>query len=228
MRNASIILAILAFSLPSACEAACIADQHGGLVCGEGKDAARIIDGTTSPSKKLAIAWRCSAGMPADAKEPAGDVEDVIVRLEDGMVLGKLGAQYWDTGRMRPNRDEFFAGWSPDSRAVVEVSNARWDTRAFAYYAVEGSKTTKVDLLSLVSSAAKAKIPANLRQMRVFRVLAEEGMKVDDRGRLGVTVMLYEPKQEETERHFAVSVAISAKNSQPTARVEQIRSVKAN
>ena len=98
MRSASIILALLAVCQSSTCEAACIADQHDGLVCGEGKDAARIIDDTTSPSKKLAIAWRCAAGMPADGKEPAGDVEDVIVRLEDGAVLGKLGGQYWYTG----------------------------------------------------------------------------------------------------------------------------------
>lgn len=228
MRSASIILAILAVCLSSTVEAACIPDQHGGLVCGEGKDAARIIDDTSSPSKKLAIGWRCAAGMPADGKEPAGDVEDVIIRLDDGEVLGKLGGQYWETGTVRPNRDEFYASWSPDSRAVIEVANARWDTTAFAYYAIDGGKTTKVDLLSPVSTAAKAKIPASQRQMRVFRVLAEEGMKVDDRGRLSVNVMLFEPKQEETERHFAVSVAISAKNGQPTARVEQIRSIKAN
>ena len=105
MRKASIILAVLAISLPSVCEAACIPDQHGGLICGEGKDAARVIDDTISPDKKLAIAWRCSAGMPADEKEPAGDVEDVIIRLADGQVLGKLGGQYWDTGTVHPNRD---------------------------------------------------------------------------------------------------------------------------
>jgi hypothetical protein len=228
MRSASIILALLAVCLSSTCEAACIADQHGGLVCGEGKDAARIIDDTTSPDKKLAIAWRCSAGMPADGKEPAGDTEDVIVRLEDGAVLGKLGGQYWDTGTVHPNRDEFYASWSPDSRAVVEVANARWDTTAFAYYAIDGSKSTKVDLLPLVSSALKAKIPASQRQMRVFRVLAEEELKVDNSGRVGFKAMLFEPKQDETERDFAVSVAITSGKGQPTARVEQIRSVKAN
>ncbi len=78
-----------------------------------------------------------------------------------------------------------------------------------------------------MSSAAKAKIPASLRQTHVFRVLAEEGMKLDDRGRLGVNVMLFVPKQE-PERNFAVSVTITTRNGQPAARVEQIRSVKAN
>jgi hypothetical protein len=227
MRTASIVLASLAVLLPSLCEAACVADQHGGVICGEGKDAARIIDDTTSPDKKLAIAWRCSAGMPADEKEPAGDVEDVIIRLADGQVLGKLGGDYWNTGTMRPNRDEFYASWSPDSRAVVEVATGRWETTAFAYYAIDGSKATKVDLLSLVTSAAKAKLPAKLRQTHVFRVLAEEGMKVDDRGRLGFNILLFVPKQE-PERNFAVSVAISNKNGQPAGRVEQILSKKAN
>jgi len=224
----SIILVLLAVCLPTICQAGCVADQHDGIVCGEGKDAARVIDDTTSPDKKLAIAWRCSAGMPADEKEPAGDVEDVIIRLADGQVLGRLGGQYWKTGTMRPNRDEFYASWSPDSRAVVEVANARWDTTAFAYYAIDGSKSTKVDLLPLVSPAIMAKIPASQRQTRVFRVLAEEELKVDNRGRLGFKTMIFVPKQEETERHFAVSVAISTKNGQPTARIEQIRSVKAN
>jgi len=224
----SIILVLLAVCLPTICQAGCVADQHDGIVCGEGKDAARVIDDTTSPDKKLAIAWRCSAGMPADEKEPAGDVEDVIIRLADGQVLGRLGGQYWNTGTMRPNRDEFYASWSPDSRAVVEVANARWDTTAFAYYAIDGSKSTKVDLLPLVSSAIMAKIPASQRQTRVFRVLAEEELKVDNRGRLGFKTMIFVPKQEETERHFAVSVTISTKIGQPTARIEQIRSVKAN
>src|SRR5882724_1830459 len=106
MRRAPITLAslavLLAVLLPSACEAGCAADQHGGLVCGEGKDAVRVIDDTTSPSKTLALAWRCAAGFPADGKEPAGDIENVIVRLEDGAVLGKIGAAYWDTGTMHP------------------------------------------------------------------------------------------------------------------------------
>lgn len=228
MRSAPIILAFFAVCLPSVCEAGCVADQHDGVICGEGKDAARIIEDTTSPDKKLAIAWRCSAGMPADGKEPAGEIEDVIIRIGDGAVLGKLGGQYWDTGTVRPNRDEFYASWSPDSRAVVEVANARWDTTAFAYYAIDGSKSAKVDLLSLVSPAIMAKIPASQRQTRVFRVLAEEELKVDNRGRAGFRTMVFVPKREETERHFAVSVTIATKSGQPTARIEQIRSVKAN
>jgi hypothetical protein len=34
---------------------ACVADQKGGLVCGEGKDAMRVFADTISPSKKYAF-----------------------------------------------------------------------------------------------------------------------------------------------------------------------------
>ena len=37
---------------------ACVADQHGDLVCGEGKAAMRVVADTTSPSKNYAFAWR--------------------------------------------------------------------------------------------------------------------------------------------------------------------------
>ena len=86
------------------------------------------------------------------------------MRLDDGAVLGKLGGGYWDSGAMHANRYELFAAWSPDSRAVVEVANSRWDTDSFAHYAVDGGKVTKVDLLALVSPAVKAKIAASARE----------------------------------------------------------------
>jgi hypothetical protein len=41
---------------------ACVADQHGGLVCGEGKAAMRVVADTTSPSKEYAFAWRSEQG----------------------------------------------------------------------------------------------------------------------------------------------------------------------
>jgi hypothetical protein len=225
MRSASIIFAFFAICLPSACEAACIPDQHGGLVCGVGKDAVRVLDDTTSPSKKLAIGWRCSAGLPADDKEPAGDVEDVIVRLEDGAVLGKLGGEYWNTGTMHPNRFDYVAAWSPDNRAVVEVANSRWDTNAFGYYAIDGGKVTKIDLLALASQAVKAKIPAREREGQAFRVREDLDVKLDANGRLRFKAMLYVPKGE-ASRDYSVEVAIASTRGPPSARIVSIQKIK--
>jgi hypothetical protein len=47
----------------------CRPDQRSGLICGEGAGAARVIGGTISQSKRLALAWR-SPGLPTE--EPYG------------------------------------------------------------------------------------------------------------------------------------------------------------
>jgi hypothetical protein len=111
---------------------ACVADQQGGLVCGEGKAAMRVVADTTSPSKNYAFAWRSEQGLPSGRDlQPAG-VENLLIRIADGAVLAKLGGEYWATGEMRANRYDLLAVWSPDSRAVIEVANSRWDSDSFA------------------------------------------------------------------------------------------------
>lgn len=45
-------------------------------------------------------------------------------------MLGTLGSTYWASGEMRANRRDLIAAWSPDSRAVVEVENSRWETES--------------------------------------------------------------------------------------------------
>ena len=228
MRKIPFILACLFFVWqPAAARAGCLTDQYGGLVCGDDKDAVRVFDDTTAPSKKYAFAWRCEVGLPICSKEPGGDVEHVLIRLPDGEVLGSLPGDYWDTGARHANRYEVFAAWSPDSRAAVEGSNGRWDTDAFAYFAVDGGKATKLDLLALVSPTIKAKLPASRREGHAFRVRNELPIKLDAHGRLGFTVMLYVPKQDvDAELDFAVTVDITTKGGKPVARIASARRVK--
>src|SRR4029450_2832595 len=118
---------------------ACVADQHGGLVCGEGKAAMRVLADTTSPSKNYAFAWGRAQGLPSGRDQPPSGVENLLIRIEDGAVLAMLGGEYWATGEMRANRYDLLAAWSPDSRAVIEVANSRWDSDSFAYYRIDGA-----------------------------------------------------------------------------------------
>jgi hypothetical protein len=228
MRQTFILAAaIVALLLPlttGARAAGCVADQYGGPVCGEGRDAVRVFDDTTSPSKKFAFAWRSSAGLPAGQQEPAGDIENVLVRLDDGAVIGKLGGEYWAIGTMRANRFEQLAAWSPDSRAVVEVANSRWDTNAFAYYAIDGDKVAKVDLLALVSPAVKSKVSASRRDNYAFRVRQDLGVTLDARGHLRFKAMLYVPKGE-AELDFSIEVAIVSRGGAPSARIISMRRI---
>jgi hypothetical protein len=219
-----IILACLLALLPVAAEAGCITDQYGGRVCGEGKDAARVIDDTTSPSEKYAVAWRCSTGLPTGKEFPGGDVDNVLIRLDDGKVLGTLGSSYWRTGELRPNRDELFAVWSPDSRAVVEGANSRWDTDVFGYHAIDADKVTKVDLLALVAPAIKAKIPASEREKYSFRVRQDLGIKVDARGHIRFKAMLFVPKNDSLD--YSIDVAVNTKSGVPAARIASIRKIR--
>jgi hypothetical protein len=228
MRKATVFSAIIAALLLQANTsraAGCVADQAGGLVCGEGKDAIRVFPDTTSSSKKFAFGWRTSAGLPSGRQLPAGDIENVLIRLDDGAVLAKLGGAYWATGEMIANRYEQLAVWSADSRAVVEVANSRWDSDAFAYYAIDGDKATKVDLLALVSPAAKANVPARTREGFSFRVRQDLGIKLDAHGRLSFKAMLYVPKSE-TSLDYSIEVAITSKHAEPSARIVSMRRIK--
>ncbi len=99
--------------------------------------------------------WRRGARFRPDG------VENILIRLADGAVLARLGGTYWANGEMRANRDDVTAAWSPDSRAVIEVSNDRWDTYSLAYYAVDrADKAAALDLRALVEPALKAKAAA--------------------------------------------------------------------
>lgn len=229
MRKPLIVAALIAAALQLPTQAVraagCVADQYGGLVCGEGNDAVRVFADTISPSKKFAFAWRTSKGLPSGHDLPAGDIENVLIRLDDGAVLAKLGGEYWATGETMANRYEQLAVWSADSRTVVEVANSRWDTDAFAYYAIDGDKATKADLLALVSPAAKANVPARLREGFSVRVRQDLGVKLDAHGHLRFKAMLYVPKSE-TSLDDSIEIAITSKRGKPSARIASMRRIK--
>ena len=141
----------------------------------------RVFADTTSPPKKYAFGWRSPGGLPSVSDIPEG-VENVLVQLADGAVIAKLGGEYWATGEMRANRYDLLAAWSPDSRAVIEVANSRWDSDAFAYYLMDGATVTKLDLRTLVEAAMKAKLPARKRELYSFRVLDDPPVTLDAGG----------------------------------------------
>jgi len=194
---ASVVVAVLVLSQAPAWAGACVADKFGGLICGEGNDALRVFPETISPSKKFAFAWRTAKGLGNNQYgEPSADVEDDLIRIADGAILAKLGGDYWDNGKLHPNRDQLVAFWSADSRAVVEVKNSRWESDAFRYYAIEGDKATTLDLRALVEPALRAKLPASQRERYVFLVRNDLPMTLDARGHLRFVAMLFEPKND--------------------------------
>lgn len=219
-----VLLALYASQTAAVRGDACIADQRGGLVCGEGKGALRVFANTTSPSKNYAFAWRTAQGLPSGGDIP-NDVENVLIRVTDGAVLATLGGTYWATGEMRANRYELTAAWSPDSRAVIEVANSRWDSDSFAYYRIDGATATRLDLRALVEPVMTARLPPRNRQGNSFRVREDLPVTLDARGRARFTAMLYVPKGE-TSNDYKVQVNVRTTGGKPSAQVVSMRRVK--
>ena len=206
---------------------ACVADQQGGLVCGEGKAAMSVVADTTSPSKNYAFAWRSEQGLPSSRDLPPAGVENLLIRIADGAVLAKLGGTYWETGEIRANRYDLLAAWSPDSRSVIEVANSRWDSDSFAYYRIDGATASKLDLRALVEPVMMARLPPRNRQGNSFRVREDLPVTLDARGRLRFTAMLYVPKGE-TSNDYKVQVNVRTTRVKPSAQVVSMRRVKAD
>ena len=109
-------------------------------------------------------------------------------------MLGKLGGKYWNTGTMHPNR---FDSWPPGRRTTapsLKSPTAAGTTNAFAYYAIDGGKATKIDLLALVAPASRRK-PGCARNAKIgLPGAGGSPATLDARGRLRFNAMLYVPR----------------------------------
>src|SRR6266700_1121119 len=83
-------LLALASLVPASAETGpCKSDGGGSMICGEGDGAARVIEGTISPSRGLALAWRFPDRPPTEAPSDPQPIEDLVIRLRDGAILAK-------------------------------------------------------------------------------------------------------------------------------------------
>ena len=222
-----VLVALYAQLMAAVHAQACVADQQGDLVCGEGKAAMRVVADTTSPSKNYAFAWRSEQGLPSGREPPPSGVENLLIRIADGAVLAKLGGRYWAASEMRANRYDLLAAWSPDSRSVIEVANSRRDSESFAYYRIDGATAARLDLRALVEPVVTARLPPRNRQGNSFRVREDRPVTLDARGRLRFTAMLYVPKGE-TRNEYNVQVNVRTTGGKPSAQVVSVRRAKAD
>jgi hypothetical protein len=73
----------------------CKRDARETLLCGTGKGAARVVRDTVSSDKKFALAWRDPDKDPDDVIEDDADLEFLLIRLADGVVLAKTDTDYF-------------------------------------------------------------------------------------------------------------------------------------
>lgn len=190
------------------------------LICGEGNGAAIVIRETVSPSGRLALAWRTTAGPPTE--EPGdGDNELLIIRLADGAVLARGQTDYWDTGAGHVNRLEEFATWSPDSRFLIRSFHSRWSTDIVELYAIgaDDAVTGPFDLRKPLDSVTRTRLKARVKDADNYDFSLtgmkdeEKPLAVDNRGRIRAEVMLWVPKPGPFYYYTVRAQAVRAKGS---------------
>src|SRR5262245_17688260 len=217
---------LLLLAIPHAARAdmgPCRKVADGGTMCGEGKNAALVLKGTVSPSKRLAFAWREPDDVP---KFDPGDVELLLVRLADGAILAQLKGEYWETADGgRANRADEWAVWSADSRVEVEIFNNRWDAAITLYgLAADDAVGKPVDLVKLVEAAAVAKFPVwGKGRLADHSLRAANGSRFNKDGTLTLRVFLYIRKTDDPDLRLDVTLAITRPDNAVSAKVVSVR-----
>ena len=229
---AALWLLVLAPASPVGAETGpCVSDQAGVMTCGQGPGAARVVDGTTSPSKRLAFAWRAPGRSPTEPSDETGDswftVESLLIRLSDGAVLSSAKGMYWRTGDSRANHMTEEVAWSPNSRLAIEEQDSKWSTDILRLYAIQADdKVLVLDLQKIIEPAVRKR----LRQLGkndgdyTFSVAAADGSlpTVDDSGLVRVPVLMQIPKQD-GYLYLDVTLQVSQKNGALSAGDVSVR-----
>ena len=198
--SAAAFLVIPAYSPAKAEVAPCQVDQRGGLICGEGAGAARVIDETISTSKRFAFAWR-SPDRPPTEEPDEGAVESLLIRLSDGATLWRENGIYWDIGTMRANRYNVAVAWSPNSRFVVETTDVRWWTHALRLFTIGANdKVLVLDLKAIIEPVVRKYLPRAVKygDFAIFGSADGERprLTIDDRGLIKALVLVSMPKHD--------------------------------
>jgi hypothetical protein len=151
----------LSFDTAAAEMGPCRKDGHDSSYCGEGDGAARIIPNTTSPSHRLALAWRLNDKPPVrrpDEGDPA--LESLIVRVDDGAILAKSKGTYWNTGDRYAPRQYLSAAWSQDSRLLIRTAGvgSGTDSAEVFAFAADDRVTGPFDLVKVLDPAVRAQM----------------------------------------------------------------------
>jgi len=183
----------------------CRPDSFKGLTCGEGDGAARVIEKTMSPSKRLAFAWRSPGQPPTEQPDPYA-VDSLLIRLADGAVLLSAKGDYWHTGTLRVNRYELTTAWSPDSRFAVEILDFRWSTETLKLFSIGAAdKPLVLDLKAIIEPAVRKHLRKAVKNHDdyAFSIFYSDKDKlprltIDNQGTIKTSVQMGVPKQEST------------------------------
>jgi len=161
------------------------------LQCGSGNNAARVIVKTISPSRHIGFAWRLTGRPPGKPEENDPNLENLIVRLEDGAVLAKSHGAYWDLST-KIAKAYLMTAWSPDSRLLFKVEQREDSVSAELFAFAENDVTLgPVDLVKVIGSEVRTKMRADSNFL-TFAFSAHPAMTIDNHGLLHAVVFAIE------------------------------------
>jgi len=204
----------------------CVSDQAGVMTCGQGPGAARVVDETTSPSKRFAFAWRAPDRPPTEPPDETGNsmltVESVLIRLSDGAVLSSAKGEYWRTGDAEANHIDESVAWSPNSRLAIEAQDSKWSTDVLRLYAIGADdKVLVFDLQKIIEPAVRTRLRQLGKKDRIYTFSVEDPT-VDDSGVVRASALMQIPKQE-GDLNFDVTLQVSQKNGALSAGDVSVR-----
>jgi hypothetical protein len=219
-------LMFAAFSPAKAETGPCLPAQDGSLLCGQGVGAARVVDGTVSPSKRFAFAWRAPGSSPTEI--PDGPVESLLIRLSDGAVLWKTKGEYWRAAGAEANHIDEGAAWSPNSRFAVQVTDSKWETDHLRFYAIGADdKVLVLDLKAIVEPAVRKQLRQLVKNEGnyTFSILSggeNSSLTIDNRGLVKAQILMQIPKQDR-DVVFDTTLIVSPKDGALAARDVLVR-----
>lgn len=219
----AIAAACLAFARPARAELGpCQPDKFEGRTCGSGTGAARIIDGSLSPTQELGFAWRNPKTAPTEEQENEV-LELLLLRLSDGAVLARSKTEYWSNGEAHANRRSEDVSWSPDGTLAVRALQLRFNTGAFELYVLGGADPAVIDLQKIVEPAVRAKLKVKKSDARkwAFSVFGRDNLTVSNNGIIRFRATLWVPK-DGPEKPYDVMLRLSEDKKGLAVRVTSI------
>ena len=223
----TLLLGVLCAVLPARAEMGpCKLDANEELTCGSGVGAARVIDDTQSPNKRLAFAWSLPDADPDALPDEDDKIDLLLVRLADGVILGKSFTGFWANGHGRSNNKLEEITWSRNGRLVARIYQTQFKTDTFELYAL-GAKDEFVgilDLYKIVEPAVREQLKQQVSAADdyTFSVYGGKRLKLGNDGALRMMVMMWVPK-EGPEQYYDVTLRIARAEVGMSATITSIK-----
>ena len=156
----------------------------------------------------------------------------MLIQLHDGRALAIAPGDYWHTGKVRVNRYDFHAIWSPDSHFVIELLDFRWSTEALRLYAMETRDLPllSLDLKPIVELAVRKQLRKTVKNEGAYAIEIQGDnsgepprLTIDNRGLIKTRIEMQVPKASDPEIFVDVVFRVGIRNGALEARPVSIR-----